>query len=328
LYGNTLNPVMEAPIQSKSAAKAVIQSRAQLATLLGVTVEFIATVSTDPNRFYSEFEIIKPNGESRPIKPPCKALRHLQRRVLKIGYERVTIRSCIHGGVPGKSIVSHARPHIDQHMVATLDVRKFYPSTKLSHLRPVLLALGFVEQAAEDLLKLVTLNGELPQGAPSSSLLANLSFAVADVEFIRLSRRYKLRYSRFVDDIALSGNFNLKQLRQQFIAAIGLANYEVAPTKIKFMGHNERQVVTGLVVNEKLRPTPEYLRRLKGDIRNCLQHGAQSIAHLDGLTVRQLKNQLTGRVAHVGSVDRAVGKKLRGMLCDVNWISTPNLAAR
>ncbi|MGD9633717.1 MAG: reverse transcriptase family protein [Pirellulales bacterium] len=317
---------MEVHIRTPNAADAAIRSREQLALLLEVEVDFIESVVSNPEAFYTSFSIPKSNGLSREIKPPTKCLRRVQRTLLNLLYDRVVLRSCLHGGVPRKSIVTHAQSHLGRAMLATLDIRDFYPSTTLEHLRQVATALGFVDEAATDLLLLVTLNGRLPQGAPTSSLFANLAFAPGDTEFIdicrnRGRRRWNLRYSRYVDDIAISGDCDLREMRDEFVRAIGTANYTVADEKIHFKGRHERQIVTGLVVNDKLRPTKEYIRDLKHDIRNCLNLGAALVAIAEGVTVRTLKNQLSGKVAHLSRVDRELGRHFHGMMCGVDWTS-------
>jgi hypothetical protein len=313
---------MDGHIRPTSLASRTIRTRAELAALLDVPRDFIASVVADPAAFYTEFAIPKPNGELRTIRPPRRPLRNLQRRLLVELCRRVHVRSCLHGGIRDRSIVTHAQPHVAQEMVATLDIRKFFPSTNPALVIPVLVAAGFTAQALTDVLALVMLDGELPQGAPTSCLLANLSFAPGDSLFIHLCRRRRLRYSRYVDDIAISGAGNFAELRGSFVQVITSAGYAVAPDKIRFMARHERQIVTGLIVNDKLRPTPQYIRQLKGDIRTCLEHGAALIAAGDGLTVAQLKSQLTGRVAHVRHVDPETGRRLRGMLCGVDWKST------
>jgi hypothetical protein len=190
------------------------------------------------------------------------------------------------------------------------------------HIRPVLTAIGFEGGALEDLLCLVTLQGCLPEGSPASPLLANLAFAHADQRFIHICRKQNLRYSRYVDDIAVSGNRDFRDLRGPFVDAIEQSRYTVADEKVCFMPRSGRQVVTGLIVNDQLRPTKEFVSNLKHDIRLCLKQGALAMSDCLGVSVGALKSQLTGRVAHVRHVDPNLGNRLRGMLCGVDWRST------
>jgi RNA-directed DNA polymerase len=317
---------MDDHIRKTLAADKIVSTRNALAVLLGINADVISDFVADPARHYTEFPVPKSNGEFRIIRPPRRRLRKLQRALLGLIYKRVQLRSCLHGGVRGHSIVTHARPHVGRFLVATLDIRKFYPSTTPKHLEPVLTAIGFLDKAAEDLLRLVSLNNELPQGAPTSSLLANLAFAPGDTRFIEICGERHLSYSRYVDDIAISGEDDFRDLRSLFINAIESAGFSVADEKIHFMPKHDRQIVTGLLVNDRLRPTPEFIRELKHIIRLCLEHGAILVAESEGLTVTTLKNKLTGRVAHVRNIDRQLGKRLYGMLCGVTWRSTARVA--
>lgn len=312
---------MDQHIRTTHAAKDVIQSRRELATLFKVEEKRLAEIIAEPARFFTEFLIPKTNGEARLIRPPCRMLRSLQRRILNVIYQRVRLRPCLHGGIPRKSIITHAQAHVGRSMVATLDIRKFFPSTTQPHLLPVMAALGFRSEAGADVLGLVMLENSLPQGAPTSSILANLAFAAGDSQFIRICGSKGLAYSRYVDDVAVSGDRDFRDLRGPFVEAIHCAAYAVAPEKIRFMTSSVRQVVTGLVVNDKMRPTREFIRELKDAIRLCVKVGARDAANLDGISVATLKSQLTGRVAHVQNVDAALGKRLRGMLCGVDWRS-------
>jgi RNA-directed DNA polymerase len=313
---------MDDHIRKTAAADKIVSTRQHLAALLGVNVDVISDFTSDPARHYTEFPVPKPNGEVRIIRPPRRPLRKLQRSLLGIIYKRVQLRTCLHGGIRRRSIVTHASPHVGRFLVATLDIRKFYPSTTPEHLAPVFAAIGFLNEASEDLLGLVTLNNELPQGAPTSSLLANLAFASGDTRFIEICSKRRLSYTRYVDDIAISGEDDFRDLRADFVKIIESTGYSVADEKIRFMPKHDRQVVTGLIVNDRMRPTPVFLREIKDDIRLCLEHGAVFMAEAEGLTVTTLKKKLTGRVAHVRHIDAKLGKRLHGRLCGVNWRST------
>ena len=315
---------MQVPIRTRSEAKTIINTRDDLAGLLGVEPTFISALTCDPAAQYTEFSIPKKDGGKRTIRPPKKPLRRIQRLLLRHIYERVVLPHCLHGGVPGKSIFTHARGHMGHNMVATLDIHKFFPSTTRSHVEPVLASIGFRSDALEDLLAMVLLNNELPQGAPTSSILANLAFASADIRFLRLARRRSLRYSRFVDDIAVSGNSLFPELRGTLIEFIIGAGYKVAPGKIDFTPHSRRQIVTGLVVNDKLRPTKEFISDLKHTIRLCIELGPHLVADDEGVSVKMLKARLTGRVSHVAQADYQTGKRFRGLLRGVQWRLSAN----
>jgi RNA-directed DNA polymerase len=211
-------------------------------------------------------------------------------------------------------------------MVATLDVKNFFPSVRPGLVAKVFEQAGVIGDALPDAIVLTTLDEGLPQGAPTSCLLANLAFSSVDVQMIDLCRRRKLSYTRYVDDIAVSGNTSFQDLRGPFIDRIRSAGFEVADEKVHFLPAGERQVVTGLVVNAKLRPTKIFIEQLKNDIRLCVDRGPQMLAEIEGLSVRAVKSRLTGRATHVAMADPVLGRRLRGMLCGVAWSKSADAA--
>ena len=310
---------MPRPLKVKADARKLVTTRSQLALLLNVHPCFIERVVAGPAEFYGEMTVPKANGEPRTINPPKKPLRRAQRALLRVLYQRFRIPGYLHGGIPRRSIVTHASLHVGYRMVATLDVKGFFPSTTRLHVEPIFAAAGFVGEALEDAIALTLLNGSLPQGSPASCFLANFAFIPADQQFLLLCKRKSFNYSRYVDDIAISGDYDISELKGPFVNVIREGGYEVAPKKIIFRSSGERQVVTGLVVNEKLRPTSEFIAELKHSIRLCMELGPETVAICEGVEMGELKLRLTGRVGHVAQCDPRLGRRLHGLMCGVDW---------
>ncbi|MBX3412370.1 MAG: RNA-directed DNA polymerase [Pirellulales bacterium] len=296
-----------------------ISTRERLARTLNVSPVVIGEFVAEPARWYSQFTVPKPSGGNRIIQPPKKPLRRVQRALLRLLYSRLQVPPYLHGGVPKRSILTHARSHLGRKMVATLDVKNFFPSTQQKFVQPIFEMAGIVDEALTDALAITMLAEGLPQGAPTSSLLANLAFVPVDKAVIALCRSRNLSFSRYVDDIALSGNVDFRELKGPLIDRIHAAEYEIAEHKVRFMPASERQVVTGLVVNQKLRPTAEFVATLKSDIRVCLGHGVDFLADSEGISTRGMRMRLSGRAAHIAAADPKLGKRIRGMLCGVKW---------
>ena len=54
--------------------------------------------------------------------------------------------------------------------------------------------------------QIVCYKGKLPQGAPSSPVITNLICGSLDYRISKLSKKYKLDYTRYADDITFSTN--------------------------------------------------------------------------------------------------------------------------
>lgn len=291
----------------------------QLAAFVKLPVNKLERLVLDAPLLYTSFEVPKPNGTTRTIRPPKRELRDLQRTFLDVLQECIRYPRWMMGGVPKRSIFDHAKPHVGRQMVATFDVKAFYPSTRPAMLRPVLERLGIGDTAADAVLRLVTKDDELPQGSPTSGFLANLVLEPADRRIDAICRKHGLNFTRYVDDMAISGDTDLKKFQGAVIEAVNACGYEVAPEKIRYMGRNVAQLVTKLRVNDKMRPTREFMAEVKADIWKCLNAGAAAVAAEHGVQLHNLKNSLNGKVGHIQGADSAEGDKLRRMLFGVDW---------
>jgi RNA-directed DNA polymerase len=296
-----------------------VSTLAELATLLICKPDILDRVIRDAPRLYTSFEIPKPNGSKRTIRPPKKVLRDLQRTILDTLQAGIRYPRWMTGGVPRRSIFDHAKPHVGQHMVATFDVHAFFPSTNAKLVRKVLAALGFRDAALDGALRLVIKDDELPQGGPTSLFLANLALEHADRRIDALCRKHALSYTRYVDDMAISGPEDLRGFKGPILSWVEECGYCVAPSKIRFMDRGKEQIVTKLRVNDALRPTKSFVSDVKESIWVCLRIGAYRAAVARGITVERLKNSLTGKVSHIFNADRKMGDKLRGMLYGIDW---------
>lgn len=304
----------------------MVTSVEHLAGILGEKASVVAELAGNAEHLYTSFKLPKPDGGEREIKPPRLVLRTLQRKILRSFGERVRYPSWMMGSVPARSGFQHAGCHTNALMVATFDVKEFFPSTKCAMVLPVLEQFGLRSKALECATRLVLHEGGLPQGSPTSGLLANLVMDRADRRIDGFCRKRGLRFSRYVDDIAISGDCDLRSIRGTIVGFVEELGYKVPSPKIHFMGQEVRQVVTKLVVNDKLRPTAAFIDDVKRLIWECLKNGPAIAAAEHGVTVIRLKQQLTGRVTHIQQADPDLGRKLRGRLRGIVWTHSAAVA--
>ncbi|MFC1805815.1 reverse transcriptase family protein [Planctomycetota bacterium] len=296
------------------ATPEALRTPSALARACQVSPARLQQVASNPEAFYSSFPIPKPTGGTRIITPPVKWLRDVHRRLLEETEPLVRFPSHVCGGVKGRSIICHAGRHVGRELVVTLDIRRFYPSTTTTQVAAALQRL-VPPDVARLAAAVCTYNGGLPQGSPISMFLANLVFLPADRRFHRLARRHGLAYSRYVDDLAISGDADFRRLKGPFLDIIAAHGYEAAPEKLRVRFRDRAQVVTGLVVNERLRPTRAYCSGVKQMIWNCIDHGSQLMADEVGMSIKRLKERLTGQVRFIAQFHPRLGKKLKGLLC-------------
>lgn len=291
----------------------------ELAYAFGLSRLELDTFLREKESFFGHFEIPKSDGTNRPIDYPKPGLKKLQRRILQRLYKALQVPSYLHGGLPKRTVFSHAGAHVNKKYVSTFDISNFYPSIKSPLIRPVLVEAGFDGSALTALVDLVTLDGRLPQGCPTSSLLANLAFVYVERKVFKFARRHHWVYTRFVDDIAVSSVEPIAPLAGVITSSFLDQDFTLAPGKTRHFNQSERQIVTNLVVNARLRPTTRFINDLKHSIRLCLDFGPSVVATADGLSVRSLKSRLNGRIGHLKACDPEAANKLKMQMYGVLW---------
>ncbi len=268
----------------------------------------------------------KRSGGHRLIESPKSALRQVQYRILRDLLDKVPPHPRAHGFVRQRSIVTNARPHVGQRVVLSIDLRNFYASCRYVRVVALFRAIGYSRVVALWLARLTTsaipanlgFPGQsasvlrtyyprhLPQGAPTSPALANLSAYSLDVRLSGMSRAYGVNYTRYADDLTFSGPGTFVPALGEFIPLVTRIvrdeRFIVHPGKRKVLRSNQRQTVTGVVVNEKLNVSRRDYDRLKALLTNCARHGPASQNREQH---PEFAAQLVGRIAHVAQLNAA-----------------------
>jgi RNA-directed DNA polymerase len=160
----------------------------------------------------------------------------------------------------------------------------------------------------------------LPQGAPSSGALANLAAYRLDVRVAGLAAKLDARYTRYADDLVLSGDRTLVRHATMIVARLATIaseeGFSLNFRKSRVMTASDRQRITGIVVNDKLSVSRTNLDQLRAILHNCARHGPASQNRDDHADFRA---HLRGRIAWVASLDPAKGARLRAIFDQVHW---------
>ena len=219
---------------------------------------------------YQEAHIPKRRGGVRRLLIPSDGTKAVQRAILKRLLGRLRAHPAATGFERGKSIVDNARPHVGRHVVIKMDVKDFFPATTEARVERYFRRIGWNKHAAKTLTSLTSAEGGLPQGAPTSPRLSNLVNFGLDARMQRMVEKRHGRYTRYADDITISFQQNklAKKTRRRVRGTIQLAAgllkahgyYAHRNTKLKVCYRHRRQMVTGLVVNDKVQ-LPRARRR-------------------------------------------------------------------
>lgn len=182
-----------------------VTSLSALAVMTGYNPGFIWSLLRRPRKHYRVFEI--PKGRTkRQIEAPRVALKLIQ-KWLSIHFERAWLpHSAVHGFVRGRSHLSAASVHLSSSWVASVDIKNFFPSTNENEVIEALVRLGYRDLESLSAIKQICcFEGRLSQGAPSSPVLSNIALHRIDKAVAEIASRHSARFTRYADDIVLSG---------------------------------------------------------------------------------------------------------------------------
>ncbi|QDU45427.1 Reverse transcriptase (RNA-dependent DNA polymerase) [Symmachiella dynata] len=295
-----------------------------------------------PQAHYHYSWLKKRGGGYRLVEAPKPILKAIQRKILREILDRIPLHNAAHGFVAGRSICTNAQPHVGQRVVLKFDLENFYANVSFSRVVAIFRSIGFSREAAIWLGRLTTalpperlpapggdrsvvrpyLSRHLPQGAPTSPALANLSCYALDLRLAGMARAFGATYTRYADDLTFSGDQHLIDSLNVFIPLVTKIvrseRFTVHAGKRKVVRNNQQQRVTGVVVNERLNVSRKDYDRLKAILTNCVRHGA---ATQNREQRADFAAHLRGRIGHVQSIHPDRGRKLQAIFDRIDWRS-------
>ena len=261
---------------------------------------------------YRTYELPKKSGGKRTITVPQDGLKALQRRILDRALEPLPVGAHATGFCRGKSIVDNAEAHTGAAVVVNVDIRQCFPNTGFRLIQSVAAKVARGELSALAtwfLAELLSFRGALPTGAPSSPALLNVALASADRAIGKACEKRGITYTRYADDLTFSGDGKVTAILPFVIDVLRGYGFELDEKKTNIFRRGRRQVVTGLVVNEK----PNLVRTLRRRLRAAVHHrvnGRTPFWH--GKAVSD--GELLGRLAFLGQTQPAEAARLRQAL--------------
>lgn len=339
-----------------------------LAHQTGISVKYLRElVARDAQEPYREFRIRKKPVPGTPprfryIAVPEPRLMAVQRWIASEILNGAPCHPAAVAYIPGSKIVAAARRHRLSKWLIKIDVRDFFESITEIDVYRVFLDRGYQPLVALELARITTrlrndqrdtaaaqpkrriavprlpdgvkayyqyVMGALPQGAPTSPMLANLAARPLDVELQAIADKFGLRYTRYADDLAFSTtekNFG----REKCVQLIGcaykaLGDHGLSPNTSKTMivPPGERKVVLGLLVDERA-------PKLSRDFRSTMRMHLHFLLHKDigpklhaanrGFSsVEGLRQHLLGLIAFAGQVDQLYANECRAKYRLIAW---------
>lgn len=347
----------EPAVREGTLAVPAIAGLTQLATVLGLTLgelEWFADARQwnrlarrGPLQHYRHAWLERPGRTPRLLEIPGIRLRTIQRKVLQELLAPLPLHHAAHGFVPGRSAASGAALHVGQAMVISMDLTSFFANVTATKVYGALRQAGYPEAVAHTLTGLCTHAvppwvitamppggtadarfalaqslrlPHLPQGAPTSPMVANLSLRRLDSRLQGWADKVGARYTRYADDLTFSGGATLARRADSFLrgakAIVAHEGHALNELKTRVRPGSTRQQVTGVVVNARTNAPRHEFEILKAVLHNCVRHGQESqnrSGHSD------FRAHLLGRITWMESLNPERGLRLRRDFDRISW---------
>lgn len=279
---------------------------------------------------YIRYSIPKKKGGVRKIASPKKILKTCQRTILDEILSKIEVSDCAHGFIKEKSVVSGAISHkknLNIELLINMDLEDFFPTITFERVRGMFQSFGYSGYVSSLLAMICTycermkmmIKGEvlyiktsdriLPQGSPASPMITNIICKRLDARLNGLSSKYDFSYSRYADDISFSfSSDNLVLSNQNEInigKVLGIASkiikeegFNINYNKTKFLRKNNRQSITGIVVNnDEIGVPKKWIKNFRATIHNAkkLKESGQTIPYN---TINEIKG-MTSWISYV-----------------------------
>lgn len=283
----------------------------------------------------------------RLLEIPGLRLRSIQRKVLSSLLAPIILHNSAHGFVAGRSAATGAALHTGSDVVISLDLLSFFANVTAGKVFGALRQAGYPEAVAHRLTGLCThvvpprvisamppggtaaerfaltqalRLPHLPQGAPTSPMLANVALRRLDSRLQGWAEAVGANYTRYADDLGFSGGPSLARRAESFLRGakriVQDEGHTLNARKTRVRPCGTRQQVTGIVVNQHLNVPRHEFDALKAILHNCVVQDPQSqnrAGHAD------FRAHLLGRINWVESLNPGRGVRLRRDFDMISW---------
>ena len=250
----------------------------QLASFFCMKPSWISKVMDDIPGHYRQIEIPKKSGGIRELNQPLGNLAEMQKIIYREILCKLPISPYATAYHLGAHLTDNAAPHIGKRYLLKMDITDFFDSIRFDMIvSSVFNTSRYPKHIGAMLTAFCCLEDVLPQGSCTSPALSNLVMKHFDDTFGDWCRRHRFSYTRYSDDITVSGDSSLYPafcVAKDMLEKMG---FELNERKTHFVTNASRQTVTGLTVNEKVSVNSAYKKKLRQELYYVSKYGIPDV---------------------------------------------------
>lgn len=231
---------------------------------------------------YHKFEIDKKySDEKRAITAPDKKLKDIQKRILRL-LQPVIRPEWLISGEKRKCYIDNGKAHLNGKYVLTVDIKKFNDNcTREPVYQFFVQKLKTSPDVAEILTNIITYNGGIPTGCPTSQIMAFYAYSDMFSEIADAAKRCGCKFTLYVDDMTFSSKepFSPDRLRQMIDRVLRKYGHKPKYPKVKYYGFSDCKPITGTIV------TPEQTLAVPNSLQKTIYTAFQEVKPLVGIEV-------------------------------------------
>lgn len=290
-----------------------VGSKKRLAKVLNTPLKELLLLARKKNN-YRVFELpaelcpfTGKTTKARLAQEPKPLLKAVHTRLQKL-ISRIEPPIYGHAATKGRSYRSNAEAHTSSSYLATLDVRKFYPSTRQSFVRDFFAKQLLCAPDVADILTQICCfpcnTGSsnsigLPTGSPLSPILSLHANKQLFDQLKSYSDANNLIFTCYVDDITFSGKSLPKDLVRRVEEIIFSYGHTIASEKTKIFKATDIKHVTGVAIQDNRLTVPHSRFQKARAINNAIENTPSS----EVSTRLNLQRKLSGLLGEAGFLD-------------------------
>lgn len=257
----------------------------------------------------------------RKVYMPTPRLKFFLRQANSLLSSAYTPPICSFAFIKGRTIVGNATPHANKKFILSLDIKDFFNSISIQK------AVSAIESAfpwkfRREFIKTIvgasSLDGHLVQGSPLSPTISNIVCLNLDKRILSYCENLKISFTRYADDFTFSSNdFDFKKnasFLDSITRLISEEGFTLNDEKTHIQLYNNRQIVTGLVVNSKVNVARRYIKEIRSILyiweRFGYDEASESFRFHYLHVSRKIGSSLRGRISYA-DVERILHSRIK-----------------
>ena len=244
---------------------------------------------------YREFKLAKRSGGVRSVATPSTSLKLIQRKLAQVLMAVYGTRGPVHGFVRARSVKTNARRHLGARWLLNFDLKDFFPSIHYGRVAGLFSGKAYDLPApvAALIARICCHKAELPVGAPTSPVVANMICAKLDAQLKSLAWASDCTYTRYADDMSISTRAEMFPhdivvrdpvtknwvLSQKLVNLIQANTFEVNPYKTRVRSDHSGQQVTGVRINAGLNVSKDLHRQVRAMLHAWKKFGEEAASN-------------------------------------------------